>query len=70
MTVFMEQKARGFGPLDKSISMAIILIINWKNVMAKVFGMNMKLKAKMNNEDAQKRNLIKRKEKTTEKQEQ
>lgn len=38
--------------------------------MAKVFGMNMKLKAKMNNEDAQKRNLIKRKEKTTEKQEQ
>lgn len=38
--------------------------------MANVFGVNMKLKAKMNNEDAQKRNLIKRKENTTEKLEQ
>lgn len=67
MTFFMQQIARGFGPLDKSVSMAIILIIDCKNAMANVFGMNMKLKAKMNNEDAQKRNLIKRKEKTTEK---
>lgn len=70
MTVFMQQIARGFGPLDKSISVAIILIINCKNAMANVFGVNMKLKAKMNNEDAQKRNLIKGKENTTEKQEQ